>query len=100
MYQTGFETTISAFEQPQTHALDRAATETGHVLLRFVINSPTRNIFYRKNCSYTEQRGHSPALLQSRVSEPFLLIVPHGLRVQCRVALSLRIKLQVPFAAE
>jgi hypothetical protein len=27
----GFETTISAGELPQTHALDRAATETGAI---------------------------------------------------------------------
>ena len=28
----GFETTISAGERPQTYALDRAATGTGHAL--------------------------------------------------------------------
>jgi len=78
----GFEPTISVFERPQTHALDRAATGTGHVLLRFIINPSTRNIFYRKNCSYTDKGGHSPALLQGSVSEPFLVSVPHGFRVQ------------------
>ena len=31
MPQVGFEPTISAGERPQTHALDRAATGTGHL---------------------------------------------------------------------
>jgi len=30
MAPVGFEPTISADERPQTHALDRVATETGH----------------------------------------------------------------------
>jgi len=36
----GFETTISASERPQTHALDRAATEIGivtHLNIKYVI---------------------------------------------------------------
>jgi len=32
MPPTGFEPTIAASEQPQTHALDRAATGITHVL--------------------------------------------------------------------
>ena len=34
MPHVGFEPTISAGERPQTYALDRAATGTGHILVR------------------------------------------------------------------
>ena len=36
MRLVGFETTISAGERPQTYALYRAATGTGHVFVPFV----------------------------------------------------------------
>ena len=39
MPPVGFEPTISAGERPQTNALDRAATGTGDVVVRFVIGS-------------------------------------------------------------
>jgi hypothetical protein len=37
MYAAGFETTIPACERPQTHALDRTASETGVILSYFLI---------------------------------------------------------------
>jgi hypothetical protein len=36
MYPAGFETTFPASERPQTHALDRAASETGVVISYFL----------------------------------------------------------------
>ena len=40
MPPVGFEPTISAGERPQTHALDRAATGTGTLLVLFVVCFP------------------------------------------------------------
>jgi hypothetical protein len=43
MPQVGFETTISAGEQPQTYALDRAATGTGQTKLLKEKNVTSQN---------------------------------------------------------
>jgi len=40
MPPAGFEPTISAGERPQTHALDRAATETGYL---YILQIPDDN---------------------------------------------------------
>ena len=44
MPSAGFETTISAGERPQTHALDRAVTGTGCSIQFTVINSHCSNV--------------------------------------------------------
>ena len=46
----GFESTISANEQPQTHALDRAATEIGiitQLYIKYLIGLYIKNNFWR-----------------------------------------------------
>ena len=40
----GFEPTISAGEQPQPHALHRAATATGADTVKFIIHLGTKNL--------------------------------------------------------
>ena len=40
MHPAGFETTIAASDRPQTHALDRAASETGVILTYFLTYIP------------------------------------------------------------
>jgi hypothetical protein len=38
MPPVGLEPTISTGERPQTYSLDRAATETGIIIIIFIIN--------------------------------------------------------------
>ena len=82
MPPVGFEPTISAGKRPQTHALDRAATGTGHreYIQAFIISEiegfssnvgihKQNKIFLTRYCSIMQ---HSETVLTRRTSEAFV----------------------------
>jgi len=64
MPPAGLKPTVPASERPQTHALDRAATQTGEVLLYNIVIKSTSILFlsFRRvlNVNYSFL-GNSPA---------------------------------------